>query len=72
MMPQITPTAIACVLEGVIASIRKFGVAARNRCPWVSYVNFAGKVCSHFIARAKFSGYHFNFNSGGFATAITS
>ncbi len=66
-MPQLTANEISCVLEGVAQTIRKFGIAARNRCPWVSYVNKAGRVCSHFIARAKFSGYHFNF-SGGAAT----
>lgn len=64
MMPQITSTAIAALLETTATAIRKFGVAARNRCPWVSYINQAGKACSHFIARAKFSGYHFKFNSG--------
>lgn len=64
MMPQITVNAIAAILEGVASSVRKFGVAVRNRCPWVSYINQAGKVCSHFIARAKFSGYHFKFNKG--------
>lgn len=64
MMTQITPTAIACVLENAVKAIRKFGVAVRNRCPWVSYINQFGKICSHFIARAKFSGYHFKISNG--------
>lgn len=63
MMPQITVNAIACVLSGVAKAICKFGIAAHNYCPWVSYINQAGRVCSHLIARAKFSGYHFKFGS---------
>ena len=63
MMPQITVNAIAAILEGAARAIRKFGVAVRNRCPWVSYINQAGKVCSHFIKRNAFKGYHFKFGN---------
>lgn len=56
--------AIACVLEGAAKAIRKCGVAARNRCPWVSYVNQAGGVCSQFLKRSLFQGYHFQFKNG--------
>lgn len=57
--------AIACVLEGTAKAIRKFGVAAHNRCPWVSYINQAGRVCSHFLKRTLFTGYHFQYAKVG-------
>ncbi len=56
--------AVACILEGAARFIRKCGVAAHNRCPWVSYVNQAGGVCSQFLKRSLFTGYHFQFKNG--------
>lgn len=53
--------ALIAVLDGAAKEIKRFVASLHNRCPLVVYVNQSGKVCSQFLKRSAFTGYHFRF-----------
>lgn len=56
--------AVACIIGRAVRQIRRFVSAIHNRCPLVVYENAKGSVCSQFVKRDAFQGYHIDFNNG--------
>jgi hypothetical protein len=53
-------SAVKAILENVADEIEEVRVIERNKCPWALYRSKSGHRCAQFIARRKFSGFHFN------------
>lgn len=56
--------AVACIVGRAVKQIKRFVSAVHNHCPLVVYETVSGAICSQFIKRDAFQGYHVDFNNG--------